>query len=142
MTNRDHEVLLKCISDGIAQQVQRGDAVKGPRERLEAREMHACTLRRSVLRPRAARTFSTHLRGEFFAEYRICNVHACETQALLPALRARGYDGACQLPKKRAASQPCGCASFWRRDRLQPEAQCHSSRALASYARAAASSFL
>jgi len=56
---------------------------------------------------------------------------------LLPALQERGYEGVSQTPKKIASSQPCGCATFWQRDRFQLVAECTKSRALAVHLRAA-----
>ena len=70
MAERLYEVLLKGVGHGIAQQVQRDDDIKGPRVRLEAREMHAWKVDLLL------NTVPVH-------------VHARETQALLPALRKR-----------------------------------------------------
>ena len=50
---------------------------------------------------------------------------------LLPELQKRGYEGMIQMPKKLAARQPCGCATFWQRDGFHLVGHCHKSRALA-----------
>jgi mRNA deadenylase 3'-5' endonuclease subunit Ccr4 len=51
---------------------------------------------------------------------------------VLAPLRAAGYEGIIQKPKKVSAEQPCGCATLWRTNKLTliPDSIKHCSRAL------------
>ena len=54
---------------------------------------------------------------------------------LLPALQSCGYSGLSQRPKKMSASQPCGCATFWRQNQFNITGHCIKSRAMAVHLR-------
>ena len=47
---------------------------------------------------------------------------------LLPELSKHGYDGRMQNPKKKAAKQPCGVATFWKKDKYTLEKEVSFSR--------------